>query len=99
MHFDDGWVGGVFCHELDDVVSFVVVEAFEGGFVVYEDGGDLAVFDEWLLFDKYDVAIVDACADHGVAGGAEAEVCVDVGAGFDVAFEVFISKDGFPTGD
>lgn len=71
------------------MVGAVVVEAFEGGFVVYEDGGDLAVFHQWLLFNKDDVAIVDACADHGVA------VCT----GFSVAFKIFVSKDGFPTGN
>ena len=52
MHFDDVRIGVVFCHELADLVDLVVVEAFEGWFVVDEDGDDLAVFDEGLLFNK-----------------------------------------------
>ena len=38
MHFDDGWVGGVFCHELDDLVgSFIFCKFYKGDDVKEEE--------------------------------------------------------------
>ena len=90
---------GVFGVEGKDAGFLVVGDAFEGGFVSYEDGCYFAILYCGLFADEDDVTIVDARAYHGVALGAEAEVSFGVVFYGDVALPIFVGVDGFAAGD
>ena len=99
LRLDDRCIGRVLCHELHRVACLVIVEPLERGFVLYQHGSDLPIVHDWLLLDEYDVAIMDTCAYHAVAGGSQAEICINISSSFDITLEVLICKYRFPTGD
>ena len=92
---DDRGIGGVFGDQGDEAVS--LVKAFQGGFVVDQNGGDFAVSDDRLFPNHDDVAVEDSGADHGVAADGQAEVGAD--GGFDHKFMFLAGEDRLSGGD
>lgn len=72
---------------------------FEGGFIVDDDTGDLAVIDCILFTDEDDIAVVDVIAGHAVAFAAETEIGFDGAIGFQPDIMLFIGVDRLAASD
>ena len=68
----------------------VIVHALECGLVLNDHSCDLTVCHHVALFDKHDVTVLDACADHAVSLGAQAKIGVQIGARHDKAVVLLV---------
>ena len=89
-------VGGVDRNQRDGLPF--LVEAFEGSFLSYADGGNLAVFNFGLTADADDIAVL-VTRGHAVPFAGKRKVGVPGGRDTNAGLNVFLGGDGRTAGD
>ena len=96
---DENWpVPLVGCAQLDAAVT-QFVNTLERRVVVDQNGGNRAIVHKILFFDKNNVAVIDACADHRITFAAQREVAVYIITQRDGNGIILVGEDGFAAGN
>lgn len=61
-----GFIFGVFCKKLKNPGFLIIIHPLQGGFIFDQNGGNFTIIHHFLLFDEYNIPILNSGPYHAI---------------------------------